>query len=355
MNGLSQVDGGAALAEDGPCPLGGGVVVEPRLHRSQRLGPVLVGPVLEVPGPPLRQVGVAHICQYSVLEALVVGEELEAVQDGVLLVGVHPLVGLVEGLDGELQNGLHPRPPLVPQAPAHPNHRVGGPVPVGEDAGVQQVDARGAPLVGKVDEANGVGNLRGNVPEQSLNQVCVGIDDDDGVGVPARRLLIHLVSHDVVHEGGLAHAGAGGVEVVASQQVVGEADLPGIARSGLSHQRAAPDAPGGRSKRPRSRPLHQGRLVTRSRRVPQGRRLTHPYDAAPAEQSGAFGMKRLRVGDDGLDLAKPEPRPRRIFVVAVGRPPPAPAAPLRAWVPRPATGRLRPAPRRRKRCGRPSP
>ena len=29
-------------------------------------------------------------------------------------------------------------------------------------------------------------------------------------------------------------------------------------------------------------------------------------------------MKRLRVGDDGLDLAKPEPRPRRIFVVAVG-------------------------------------
>ena len=139
------------------------------------------------------------------------------------------------------------------------------------------------------DEANGVGNLRGNVPEQSLNQVCVGIDDDDGVAVPARRLLIHLVSHEVVHEGGLAHAGAGGVEVVASQQVVGEADLPGIARSGLSHQRAAHDAPGGRSKRPRSRPLHQGRLVTCSRRVPQGRRLTHPYDAAPAEQSGPSG------------------------------------------------------------------
>ena len=108
----------------------------------------------------------------------------------------------MECLDGELQDGLHPRPPLVPKALRHTlHHRVGGAVPVGEDAGVQQVDARRSALVGKVDEANGVGNLRGNMSEQSLNQVCVWIDDDDGVAVPAFGLLLHLVGDYVVHEG----------------------------------------------------------------------------------------------------------------------------------------------------------
>ena len=37
--------------------------------------------------------------------------------------------------------------PLLPQAFCHPDHRVGGAVAVGEDAGVQQVDAGGAGLV----------------------------------------------------------------------------------------------------------------------------------------------------------------------------------------------------------------
>ena len=32
------------------------------------------------------------------------------------------LVGLVEGLDGLLEDGLHPRPPLLPQPLRHPDH-----------------------------------------------------------------------------------------------------------------------------------------------------------------------------------------------------------------------------------------
>ncbi len=59
---------------------------------------------------------------------LVVGQQPQPVQDGVLLVGgVRVLVGLVEGLDRLLQDGLHPRPPLLPQArpPAPPSRRCG--------------------------------------------------------------------------------------------------------------------------------------------------------------------------------------------------------------------------------------
>ena len=77
-----------------------------------------------------------------------VAEQLQPVQDGVLVAGVGGRVGvgLVQGLDGVLRDGLHPWSPLLPQAPGDAYHRVGGAVAVGEDAGVQQVDSGGAGL-----------------------------------------------------------------------------------------------------------------------------------------------------------------------------------------------------------------
>ena len=143
MDDLPQVDGGAALAQDGPRPLGGCVVGEAGLDGCEGLGLVLGVPPAEVPGPPLQQVGIGDLLEHVLAEGLV-GQQLQPVEDGVLLLGLHLLVGLVEGLDGLLQDGLHPRPPLLPEPFCHPDHRVGGAVPVGEDAGVQQVDAGGS-------------------------------------------------------------------------------------------------------------------------------------------------------------------------------------------------------------------
>ena len=103
-----------------------------------------------IPGPPLEQEGVGDLGQYLGAE-VVVGEDAQPVQDGVLLVGLPPPVGLVEALDGLFEDGLHPRPPLVPQALADAHDGIGGAVAVGEDAGVQQVDSGRATLVGQVD------------------------------------------------------------------------------------------------------------------------------------------------------------------------------------------------------------
>ena len=112
------------------------------------------------------------------------------------LVGIGVLVGLVEGLDRLFQDGLHPRPPLLPQAPGHAHHGVGGAVPVGEDAGVQQVDARRPLLVGQVYQPDLVYQGLRHLTEQPGHQVGMGIDDDDGVAVPSCRLLPHLVDGD---------------------------------------------------------------------------------------------------------------------------------------------------------------
>ncbi len=277
----------------------------------------VIVPPAEVPGPPLQEVGVGDLLQ-RVLAEVVVREELQPVEDGVLPLRLHLLVGLVEGLDGLFEDGLHPRPPLLPQPLRHAHHRVGGAVPVGEDAGVQQVDAGGAGLVGQVDESHPVDEGLGDVFEDAGHQVGVGVDDDDGVVVPALGLLPHLVDDEVVHEGGLAHAGAGDVEVVAAEQVFGEADGPGLARRGVSHQRAAPDALRRRQKRPRAGALHQGRLVARSGRVPQAGDLADAQDAAPAEQSGACRVQHVRVGRGGPDPADLEARPGGVVEVAVG-------------------------------------
>ena len=312
-----HVDGGAALAEDGPRPLGGCVVGEAGLDGGEGLGLVLAVPAAEVPGPPLQQVGVGDLLQHVLAEG-VVGEQLQPVEDGVLLLRLHLLVGLVEGLDGLFEDGLHPRPPLLPQALGDPDHRVGGAVAVGEYAGVQQVDTGGAGLVGEVDEAHPVDERLGDVLEDPGRQVGVGVYDDDGVVVPARRLFPQLVCHEVVHQRALAHAGAGDVEVVTPEQVVGEADFPFGAGGGVSHQRAAPGALGRGAERPRAGPFHQGRLVAGAGRVPQGGDLAHPQDAAFAEQAGARRVERLRVGHDGAHAAHLETGARGVVVVTVG-------------------------------------
>ena len=239
-------------------------------------------------------------------------------EDGVLLLRLHLLVGLVEGLDGLFEDRLHPRPPLLPEALRHAHHRVGGAVPVGEDAGVQQVDAGGAGLVRQVDEAHAVDERLRDVFEDAGHQVGVGVYDHDGVRVPALGLLPQLVGNEVVHEGGLAHAGAGDVEVVTPEQVFGEADLPLGSCGGVSHQRAAPDPLGRGAERPRARPLHQGRLVARAGRMPQGGDLADSQDAPFPEESGACGVQHLRVGHDGPHPAGLEARPGGVVVVPVG-------------------------------------
>ena len=200
VDGAAQVDGGAALAQDGPRPLGRRVVGEAGLDEGQGVGPVVPAPAGEGAAPPLQEVGVGYLLEHVLAEGLV-GQELEPVEDGVLGLRLHLLVGLVEGLYRLFEDGLHPRPPLLPQALRHAHHRVGGAVTVGEDAGVQQVDAGGAGLVGEVDEAHPAREGVGYVFEDAGHQVGVGVDDHDGVSVPARRLLLHLVRDDVVHQG----------------------------------------------------------------------------------------------------------------------------------------------------------
>ena len=269
-------------------PLGRCVVGEAGLHGGERLGLVLVTPLAEVPGPPLEEVGVGDLLQDAFSEG-VEREEGQRVQDGVLpvLVRLGVLVCLMEGLYGLFEDRLHSRPPLVPQPSRHPDHGVGGAVAVGEDAGVEQVDAGSAPVVRKVDETHPAGYLFGDVLQQAAHEVCVGVDDDDGVSVPALGLLAHLVRHQVVHEGGLAHSGAGDVEVVAVEQVVGEPDGPGLARRGVSHESSSLHASRRRQEDPCAGALHEGRLVPRSGRVPQGGGLTDSQDAPAPEQTGA--------------------------------------------------------------------
>ena len=61
--------------------------------------------------------------------------------------------------------------------------------------------------------------------EERVYEVCVWVDDDDGVVVCAVGLLVHLVGDDVVHEGGFSHASACDVEVVSFEEVVWEVDV----------------------------------------------------------------------------------------------------------------------------------
>ena len=159
----------------------------------------------------------------------------------------------------------------------------------------------------------------GHLPEQAAHQVGVGIDDDDGVAVPARRLLPHLVGDDVVHQGGLAHAGAGHVEVMAAQQVFGEVDLPGRSGGGVADVGAAADAAGRGHEHPGTGAGHQGRLVPGARRVPEAGRLADAHDTALAKEAGAGRVQHRGVGHGGPHLSHLEPCPGGVVVVAVGR------------------------------------
>ena len=194
------------------------------------------------------------------------------------------LVGLVEALDDVFEDGLHARPPLVPQPSCDAHHRVGGAVAVGEDAGVEQVDADRAGLVGEVDEAHPVDKGPGDVFEETADEVGVGVDDDDGVGVPPLGLLAHLVGNDVVHEGGLAHAGAGDVEVVTAEQVVREVDRRWLSRRGVSDERSTPHASRRGKEHPRAGALDLRRLVSGAGRMPEGGGLADADDAALPEE-----------------------------------------------------------------------
>ena len=93
----------------------------------------------------------------------------------------------------------------------------------------------------------------------------------------------------------------------------------GLPAGGVSHQSPSPDSPGRGDEPLRAGALHQGRLVARSGRVPQGGNLADSQDAAPAEQPWACRVEQRRVGRDGLHLAHLEPRSCGVVEVAVGR------------------------------------
>ena len=231
-----------------------------------------------------------------------------------VLVRLGVLVGLVEGLDGLFEDGLHPRPPLLPQALGDAHHRVGGAVAVCEDACVEEVDAGGAGGVRQVYDAHPVREGVGDVFEDSVNEIGVGVYDDDGVSVPALGLLPHLVDCYVVHEGGLAHAGACDVEVMTSEQVFGEVDGHGLARGGVSHQSPSliPLAEGmsplepDRSTRGVSSPAPGGCHRAATSRTPRTLRL--PNSPGPAgwssDGSGATGFTLSTLNRAPAGLSK---------------------------------------------------
>ena len=271
----------------------------------------------KIPFPPLDEIRIVQLRQQPVAER-VVRQELQPVEDGVLLVFVHRLVGLVEGLYGLLDDRLHPRPPLVPESSRHAHHRVCGAVAVFEDAGVEQVDAGSAVVVCKVDETDAVHEGTGDLFQQAGHEVGMGVYDDDGVAVPARRLLPQLVRDDVAHERGLAHAGARHVEVVPPEQVVGEVDFAQRSRRGIADERPSLHASRRGQERPGPGALHEWRLVARSRRVPQGGDLADSEDASTSEESGT-GRVQGHHGRCGRHLAGVEARSGGVVVVTVGR------------------------------------
>ena len=156
-DGLPDIDGGSALAEDGAGPFGGCVVGEARLDGGGGVGLVLAVPSGEVALPPPPDEGVIDISENRLPKGAFVGrEKAERVEDGVLALGLPLPVGLVEGLDDVFEDGLHARPPLIPEAVCDADDGVGGAVAVGEDARVEEVDAGRAVGVGEVDEADGL-------------------------------------------------------------------------------------------------------------------------------------------------------------------------------------------------------
>ena len=235
------------------------VVVQAGLHRGQGVGPSIPGPAPGVLFPPGKYVGVVHPLEHLPTE-LQVRQQPLPVQDGERLVvfRVGVAVVLVKGLNDVLQDGLHPGAPVLPHSLRHPHHRVGGAVPVGKDPRVQQVDPRRLRIVSQVDEVDPVDDLLWDLLQQVVDQVGVGVDDYNGVVVPPRCLLPHLVQDDVLHQRGFAHAGAGHVEVVAARGVIGEVDLAGAASHRVPHVGAAGGGLGRRVQNPGPGAGHRG-------------------------------------------------------------------------------------------------
>ena len=176
----------------------------------------------------------------------------------------------------------------------------------------------GPGFVGQVDEVHLVGDLLGDLFQQVVDQVGVGIDYYDGVLVPARRLLPHLVDHHVQHQRGLAHAGAGQVEVMMARGVIGEVHRAGSPAHGVTHVGAAGDALGRGIQDPRPGAGHRGQLVCGPQGVPQGGQLPHSQHVASPEQARLWRQWQ-GVGNDWPHLGGLEPGPGGIVVALVGQ------------------------------------
>ena len=123
---------------------------------------------------------------------------------------------------------------------------------------------------------------------------------------------------DVLHEGGLAHAGACHVEVVPSEQVVGEADAAGWVGGRVADMRADGEFAAGGGEHAGTRPFDGRRLVTSRGGMPECGDLPDAEDSAPAEEAGSRGgeFDGLRLGPD---FASDEPSAGGIVVVPIGR------------------------------------
>ena len=205
---------------------------------------------------------------------------------------------------------------MLPHSLHHPHHRVGGAVPVGEYFHVHQVDPRRLRIVSPVDEVDPVDDLLWDLLQQVVDQVGVGVDDYNGVVVPPRCLLPHLVQDDVLHQRGFAHAGAGHVEVVAARGVIGEVDLAGAASHRVPHVGAAGGglADGYRTRAPGGAPWVAG---PRPPGGAQGGQLPHAQDVATLEHP-RHQRHRLSDGECGPDPAGLEPGPGGVVVALLG-------------------------------------
>ena len=121
----------------------------------------------------------------------------------------------------------------------------------------------------------------GDVLQEAAHQVVVDPHADlVGGPVPALGLLPHLVDDDVVHQGGLAHAGAGDVEVVPGKWIF--RGVPVVVSPTWGPPRTL-------------RAVGSSVLAPDSRRVPQAGRLADCHHAALAEGSGTTGRTRLTL------------------------------------------------------------
>ena len=243
----AQVDGGAALAQDGPRPLGGCVVGEAGLDGGERFGPVLAVPAPEVPRPPLKQVGVVQLRQDRVAER-VVGQQPQPVQDGVLLV-LGPVVGCslaswrVLTVCSRMDCILGPHWSQRPLATRTTESAVRSRsekirvsrrlMPGDRDSSARSI-SRTLPAI-----SSGACSRR-----PSTRSAWGSTTTMASPSLPAAFSLI-LWDTRWCMSVDLPMACAGDVEVVSPEQIFGEAYLPGSARRRVSHERASPDAPWG--------------------------------------------------------------------------------------------------------------